>query len=361
MLNICQLNLTPERRVIILSDIHASLSLFKKLLEKVQYTKNDYLFINGDLCEKGMHSLEVVRYVKEMTEQSKDVFVTKGNCDILYRYVFSGNEGILPYMKKHRQSILNEMLSEQDKSLEEFNDISKLAQFYRENYKEEIEWLESLPIAYETEHFILVHAGIENRPDWEKTEEAIALSIDSFLDKGHQIKKNIIVGHWPAVNYRFEMESTNNPYIDKEKRIIAIDGGNQIKRDGQLNALIFENNQYSYAFVDEIEEGKIVKKDYVDQTKRVGTVTWPNYEMRMIEREAYFTLCENVKLGYKQWIKNEYLAERDGSFYCKDDLSTTFLSVNKGEMVKILDAAQSGYTLVKKCNGLVGWIPSEII
>ncbi|WP_057767458.1 metallophosphoesterase [Cytobacillus praedii] len=361
MLNICQLNLNPERRVIILSDIHASLALFKNLLEKVQYTKDDYLFINGDLCEKGLRSLELVRYVKWMTEQSKDVFVTKGNCDILYRYALAGNENIIPYMKKHKHSFLNEMLKERHQILEDFNDMKELAQFYMSYYKEEIDWIESLPIAFETEHFILIHAGIENRADWKETEESFALSIDSFLDKGHQMRKNVIVGHWPAVNYRFQMESSNNPFIDQEKKIIAIDGGNQIKKDGQLNALIFANNQFSYEFVDEVKEERKVKMEYADETNRVGTVTWPNYEMLVIERETYFTLCENVKLGYKQWIKNEYLVEREDGVYCKDDLSTTFLSVKIDERVNVLDAEQSGYTLVKKKNGLVGWIPSEII
>ncbi|MFE8698366.1 metallophosphoesterase [Cytobacillus sp. FJAT-53684] len=361
MLNVRELKLNPNRRVIIISDIHASLALFTRLLEKVHYTPNDYLFINGDLCEKGKNSLAVVRYVKKMTEQSDDVFVTKGNCDILYRYVFEENEAILSYMKKQKHSILNEMLEEKHQSLEDFSNIQQLASFYKQHYKEEIEWLESLPVAFETESFIMIHAGIENRPDWQETDEDCALSVDSFLDKEHQAEKNVIVGHWPAVNYRFDNECSNNPFIDSKKRIVAIDGGNQIKRDGQLNALIIENNEYTFQFVDELTDERKVKKDYTDLTHRVGTVTWPNYEMRIIQRESAFTLCENSKLGYKQWVKNEYLVENDKGVYCKDDLSTTFLSVKEDEAVMVLDANQPDYILVKKSNGLVGWVPAGII
>ncbi|MEH7392880.1 metallophosphoesterase [Bacillus sp. JJ1503] len=360
MLNVINLNLDPNRRAIIISDIHANLLLFKRLLEKVHYDKDDYLFINGDLCEKGENSLEIVRYVKKMTEQSSNVFVTKGNCDILHRYVFMGNEKILNYMKARKNSILNEMLEQGKQSLTHFNQIQQLAQYYETHFKEELNWLESLPVAIETENFILIHAGIEDRADWEETDENFALSVDSFFDRGHQAKKTVIVGHWPVVNYRFHSESSNNPMIDFEKKIIAIDGGNQIKRDGQLNALIFENNQFSFEFVDELHEKRKVKKDYLDQTGRVGTVTYPNYEMSIIHREPYFTLCRNIKLGVEQWVKNEYLVENDEGVCCKNDLSTTFLSVRYGEVVKVLNAKVSGYTLVKKKNGLVGWVPIEV-
>ncbi|MBS4193080.1 metallophosphoesterase [Bacillus sp. FJAT-49705] len=361
MLNVCKLNLNPQKRVIIISDIHAELSLFTRLLEKVHYTEDVYLFINGDLCEKGQNSLELVRYVKKMTEQSSNIFVTKGNCDVLYRYALTGNEKILQYMRVRRNSLLNEMLEEQHQSLENLNDVWQVAKVYELYYKEELDWLEALPVAYDTEKFMIVHAGIENRPDWEQTTEEYALSVDSFYEKGHQLNKMVIVGHWPAVNYRYHAESSNNPIIDHEKKIIAIDGGNQIKSDGQLNALIFEHNQFSFQFVDENVKERKVKQDYIDQTNRVGTVTYPNYEMTIIRREPYFTLCENVKLGIMQWIKNEYLVEKDECVNCEGDLSTTFLSVQQDEVVKVLDAQQSGYILIKKNNGLVGWVPTEVV
>lgn len=83
MLEIEKLQLEP----IIVSDIHASKELFIRLLDKVVYTSEDYLFINGDLCEKGPNSLEAVRYAMELEQSSNRVFITKGNCDILFQYV----------------------------------------------------------------------------------------------------------------------------------------------------------------------------------------------------------------------------------------------------------------------------------
>ena len=106
MIDIKRISLEPGKRVIVISDIHANLQLFKKLLDRVNYQLDDYLFINGDLCEKGDNSLEVVEFVRSLQQSSSNVFIVKGNCDVVHRYVFHESEGIIPYMKS-RKSILN--------------------------------------------------------------------------------------------------------------------------------------------------------------------------------------------------------------------------------------------------------------
>jgi len=359
MIDVRRLELDKSKRTIVISDIHANLTLFKKLLTKLKYTEEDYLFINGDLCEKGPKSLETVEFVKNLYEKSNKVYITKGNCDVVHRYVFDGSVGIIPYMNKQKNSVLNEMLAMHCKTLDNFTNLEELAQFYSQHFQDEIEWMESLPIAYETDDFIIIHAGIENIEDWHETEESFALHTEAFYEKAHLANKIVIVGHWPAVNYRAAHISSHNPVIDFDKKMIALDGGNQIKKDGQLNALIIENNNYSYTYVDELTHEMIVQIEHNDLTKRVGTVTYPNYDMQTIKREEYFTLCKNSNLGIEQWIKNEYLMAAEESSQCKTDLSTTFSSVTQGEKVWIIDNDCDGYTLVKKENGEVGWIPKS--
>ncbi len=358
MIEIQRLQLDKTKRSIVISDIHASLQLFKRLLNKLKYTSEDYLFINGDLCEKGPASLEVIEYVRSISKESTNVFVTKGNCDVLFSYVFNGVEGITSYMKRQKHSVLNEMLAKYDKSLEDFSNVQELAHFYRHYFLDELEWLETLPIAFETDDFIIIHAGIENIENWEHTEEQFALSAPAFYEKEHQADKPVIVGHWPVVNYRAKQISSNNPLIDLEKRVIALDGGNQIKVDGQLNALIIENDVYSFTYVDELTHEMIIQRDYVDSTKRIGTVTYPNYDMQIIKQDEFFTLCENSKLGIQQWIKNEYLHVENEQVRSKNDLSTTFLSVKRDEKVFVIDDTCEGYTLIKTTYGEVGWIPT---
>ncbi|MFD2043583.1 metallophosphoesterase [Ornithinibacillus salinisoli] len=361
MINVLNIEIDYSKRMIVISDIHANVTLFKELLDKVNYTEEDYLFVNGDLCEKGPNSLEVVAYVRELSNQSDKVFVTKGNCDVVFRYVFDGVEGIISYMKKQRHSVLNEMIQEHGKTIDDFANVQELVTLYREHFQNEIDWLESLPHAYETENHIIIHAGISNIVNWRDTEESFALSAPAFYEKEHQADQTVIVGHWPVVNYRAQQISSNNPVINLDKRIIALDGGNQIKRDGQLNALIIENENYSYTYVDELTDKAIIQKDHVDTTGRVGTVTYPNYELKLVLEEEYFTLCENRNLGIQQWIKNEFISVEDDTISSKGDLSTTFLSVTKGEEVSVVNNACAGYALIKRMNGEVGWIPKTIM
>lgn len=356
MIDIQPLDLDKNRRIIIVSDIHANLPLFKRLLEKVKYTTEDYLFINGDLCEKGPDSIATVAFARELASCADRVFVTKGNCDVVHQYVFNNVEGIKNYMAKQPHSILNEMLKQHDRQLEHFPSLQELGEFYREYFGETLDWLDHLPVGYETDEFIVIHAGVENRKDWRNTSLESALYMPSFYEQGHQLDNMVIVGHWPVVNYRSETVSSNSPVIDTTKRIISLDGGNGIKKDGQLNALIIKNGEITCTYVDELEEKEIVQ-DHMDLTNRVGTVTYPNYELIEIQKESYFTLCENVKLGIQQWVKNEYI----DNVMCKGDVSTTFLSVKKEETVSIVNATCDGYTLIKKSDGSVGWIPKECI
>lgn len=359
MIEVRRLQLDKTKRAIVISDIHAHLKLLKKLLRKVDYTDGDYLFINGDLCEKGPNSLEVVEFIRGLSKQSNKVYVTKGNCDVVHRYVFHGSEAIISYMNRQKHSILNEMLEKHSKTIDDFINLEELAHYYREYFQEEIEWIDSLPIAYETDDFIVIHAGIGNKENWRETKEEFALNTQEFYEQEHQANKVVIVGHWPVVNYRASQVSSHNPIIDLDKTIIALDGGNQIKKEGQLNALIIQNGTYTYTYVDELTSEMIVQKEYNDSTKRVGTVTYPNYDMQIIQHEKYFTLCENTNLGIIQWIKNEYLLIDHESARAKTDLSTTFLSVKQGEKVWMVDNECDGYILVKRENGEVGWLPED--
>lgn len=358
MMKINYQKIANEQRVIFISDIHGDLDLFKKLLLKIDYTDEDVLFINGDLCERGPHSLGVVRYVLNLQEQSKKVYVTIGNSDILIKHVLDGNERILDYLNRRPNSILHNMLEEHGKTHANFTNIDDLANFYCSNYTNEIDWLLNLPTAYETEKYIIVHAGIENIEDWQQTSFINAITIDKFYDQGHQAEKTVIVGHWPAPNYRSHLSSSNNPLIDFDKKIICIDGGNRVKLDGQINALILQDGKFTNAYVDQFQLKKTVQQSYVAENDFVGTVIYPHYEMKSIKREEFFTLCENVSLEIKQWIKNEYIEEREDGIYCKDDVSTTKISVTVGEELAIIDDQCAGYVMVKKA-GMTGWVPEK--
>ena len=73
-----KLSIPNDARVIVISDIHGELNLLKSTLHKVNFKDEDYLIINGDLCEKGRDSVGVVNYVMNLVKNNSKVHVVEG-------------------------------------------------------------------------------------------------------------------------------------------------------------------------------------------------------------------------------------------------------------------------------------------
>ena len=83
MLSIRKIKLPEKCRMICVSDIHAHCDEFRELLCKCGYDKeSDYLFILGDILEKGRQNIEALRFVYELSLDPKCVCI-KGNNDTM--------------------------------------------------------------------------------------------------------------------------------------------------------------------------------------------------------------------------------------------------------------------------------------
>jgi protein phosphatase len=354
----------PENaRVIVISDIHGELELFKELLNKVDFNSGDYLIINGDLCEKGSNSDGVVRFIMELEVQYPNIHVTEGNCDTLVEDLMEENPELLGYIKTRKHSILNEWLDKIGFVIGEDTTVGEITERLTCRFSKEINWLLQLPTAIEADDYIFVHAGLEDRVDWKETDRMKAITFRSFLHHTHNADKCVIVGHWPVVNYSNNIPS-HNPIIDEDKRIIAIDGGNVIKKTGQLNALIMdqsnEKGSITYIYTDSFPQFELLEDFYAD-SEITGAISYPSYELVPIKAGQYFTLCEQVETINKLYVKNEYIYQgEDGRTYAKNDVSCSQITVKKGDIVSLIDDNCSGFDLIKK-NGVIGWIRKGIL
>ncbi|RDU37897.1 serine/threonine protein phosphatase [Neobacillus piezotolerans] len=358
-----ELKLPETGRVIVISDIHGEIGLFKELLNKAGFSGEDYLIINGDLCEKGGNSKEVVRYVMELAATNPNVHVIEGNCDALVEHLLKENPQLLNYLAAREHTLIGEWLKEVGFQLNDHSTIQEVKEVLLRYYGKEMEWLANLPTAIETDRYIFVHAGLEDGEDWKETERSNALAMPSFLEKSHRTGKFVVVGHWPVVNYSTDIPS-DNPIIDEAKKIIAIDGGNVIKPTGQLNAFIIqrtaEGDSFSHLYVDKLPS-RAVTKDFVADSAIKGSINYPFYTIVPVERGEFFTLCRQPETGRMFYVKNEYILQNEnGDFTIKTDVSCAQISVTKGETVSVIDEDCSGYALIKK-EGKAGWIPGECL
>lgn len=231
---------TSGRRLIAVSDIHANLPYLKGLLEKLSFSDSDELIIVGDFLEKGKHSLETLRYIMELYRQG-NCRVLCGNCDTWSDAVDSELDYWKPrlvrYMLFWRGGLIWDMLGELGIPVTEDMDFAPLAPLLRERFEPEWDFLRSLPHIIETEHYVFVHGGV--KPDIPLSEHTggDCMKFDDFMSRGYSFDKWVIVGHWPVMLYLPDRVCAN-PIIDREHKVISIDGGCTLKDDGQLNGLI---------------------------------------------------------------------------------------------------------------------------
>ncbi|PEM24542.1 metallophosphoesterase [Bacillus wiedmannii] len=350
-------------RVIIISDIHGELDLFKELLHKVHFKDEDYLIINGDLCEKGRNSIGVVNYVMDLVVSKPNVYVIEGNCEVVVEALVNENPALINYLCTRKNTIFNEWLAELSVTVNEESDICEVKNILMGHFSKEIKWLTELPTAIETEDYIFVHAGLDDKEDWKETERKNAIAMPEFFNKSHRANKYVVVGHWPVVNYSDKAPS-NNPVIDEEKKIIAIDGGNAIKEAGQLNAFIIQRkpagDMFSYTYVDYFPEYEVIA-DFNANSEMQGGVTYPYYYIEPMEKVQEYTICKQKETNTLLYVKNEYIRQLEsGDYTVKTDISCAQICVRKGDIVSLIDGSCSGYDLVKR-DGIEGWIEKGIL
>ncbi|MED1060192.1 metallophosphoesterase [Bacillus mycoides] len=350
-------------RVIVISDIHGELNLLKELLHKVNFKDEDYLIINGDLCEKGRNSIGVVNYVMDLVVSKPNVYVIEGNCEAVVEALVNENPALINYLCTRKNTIFNEWLAKLNVTVNEESDICEVKKILMSHFSKEIKWLTELPTAIETDDYIFVHAGLEDRENWRQTDRKNAIAIPEFFNKSHSADKYVIVGHWPVVNYSEEAPS-NNPVIDKEKKIIAIDGGNAIKEAGQLNAFIIQRttsgDTFFYTYVDHFPQYEVLA-DFNANSVMQGGVTYPHYYIEPVERMKGFTVCKQLGTNELLHVKNEYIKQLEsGEYTVKTDISCAQISIRKGDTVSLIDGSCRGYDLIKK-DGVEGWIEKGIL
>lgn len=124
----------------VISDIHGEYELFCSLLNCIDFSEDDSLFICGDIIDKGKQSVRLAKHISKMN----NVYCIIGNHELAFL--------------KYYHSILQN-------SPEDFDEVLKRLQSYFPNDGylldwDLVDWFESLPAYIEEDEFICVHAGL---------------------------------------------------------------------------------------------------------------------------------------------------------------------------------------------------------
>lgn len=363
-----QIEAKPGQRLLVVSDIHGHLDRLIQLLRQMHYSRDDILVLVGDLIEKGPESLRVVQYVMDLARQHP-VYVSMGNVDLgrLLKVDDDSPEGVEDWAgflnwaeKTWGGSLYHEMLADMGIPADQVAG-EKAAQYRRcmlEEFHEELEFLWSRPTILTAGKYLFVHGGIptEDLKALEETDPHALLKNDNFLSKGHFFKDYIVVtGHWPTCLYRTDREDVS-PVFDSERQILCIDGGNGLKRSGQLNGIILpdcraEMDQISWLGYDGFPLVEALER----QQGRAAMVHIQYFEslVELLEQKEDMALWRQISTGKRfeapvDWTYHD----GDGRLHYSD-YADTVLDVEPGDRLSVIVQTSAGYYCKK--DGLIGW------
>lgn len=357
--NILRFEPDAGKRILVVSDIHGNLPYFTGLLAKLHFGSGDELIINGDFLEKGERSLDTLRYIMELSSVG-NVHTVCGNCDGWASIFRTGGEHdryVLDYIRQKKCGLLWDMLCSCGIDPFELSDLADCKAVLRQSFEAEWNFLTQLPHAIETENFVFAHAGVSCDKPLDEHSARELNRRDRFMAEGSRFDKWVIVGHYPVVLYG-EDRVCANPVINREQRIISIDGGCVLKDDGQLNALIIpdrSSEDFSFDYYDGFPERRVL----TDQTggERSYYIRWGDSRVQVLERGTEFSRCRHVRTGYEMNILTKYLFTKDEFTDC-NDCTDYVLPLRRGDTVSVVEECRNAYFV--KHNGVSGWYYGEL-
>ena len=351
-----KLNIEPGRRILVVSDIHANIPYFEGVLKLAAFSERDVLIIDGDFLEKGKESLRLLRMLMEMSKR-ENVHLVCGNCDDWADMYLPGFRDeicdyILQYLQYRKWGLLWDLCLEQGVDPMALKDFRPMRALFREKYPEIWAFLAKVPHAIDAGPFVFAHAGMTPGKALEDHSPSELDRVDALLRTDRRFDRWLIVGHWPVMLYG-EEKVCANPIIDRERKIISIDGGCSLKDDGQLNCLIIpdiRSEEFSFVAYDPFPTATALEDQ--EEGKQSYYIRWGDSRVRVLERGGEFSRCRHLRTGYEMDILTKYLFRPEEETDCND--STDYvLPVRAGDSLRIVERTSRG--VLAKRDGVSGW------
>lgn len=216
----------------VVSDIHGMYKQFEQML--THWDKESTLVILGDLIDRGPQSLDVIHKAMELKHTyGEQVIFCKGNHeDMLLNYI---EQPEMNYERYFRNGGLETMVSFFESLSQDIKDVNELEQAYivKENFKDELAFLESAKLHAVVGDVLFTHAGFDSA----NTDFTITTDRDFLWIREHFLKENgtpyvNVFGHTP-LKYIHE---SNEVWQSADGKYVAIDGGCYFS--GQLNGVL---------------------------------------------------------------------------------------------------------------------------
>lgn len=221
------------RQLFIVGDVHGEYELLLSLLQHWDSERQQLVFL-GDLADRGPAGRDCWQLAKTLVEEAGAVCLMGNHEDIFLTWLADPLNCQDWYLRNGGQTTLESLLGQG--ILDQLSP-EQLAASIRKIYPDLLAFLENLPLYYETEAVICVHAGLDlDLEDWYQTSKRDFLWLrETFYQSDKRLDKLIVHGHTPTIDIRQD-RSQSGILIGTGK--INIDGG--AVYGGSLHGLVLE-------------------------------------------------------------------------------------------------------------------------
>lgn len=350
-----------DYRIVVISDVHAHLNLFVKLLDAVSLKEDDILIILGDFLNRGIDSVETFEYVKDLSKR-KNTYILKGNHEsFMQRHLYENEytEEFFDFLKQaYYETLIGTLVKQAGKSLQDLEDSQMMLDILKDKRDEVHAFLESLPIMAYVDDMRFVHGGFDESFDMSEDETRF-LKFDNYNTLAKVNDRTTIVGHWPASELR-NKELTNLPHFNDHKNIIFIDGGLGVKDTGELNAFIIEKTKgkkdYDLIQVNNFEV-KTVAENTCFKNEPPLYLNYPDDSFDVLHIQEGWAKCQHTSSQRTFHVMTDLLVKNKDTYAIKTNFLNQFLNVSAGTQVELCKS-YGEYALVKH-NDNFSWLRTE--
>ena len=215
-----------------ISDIHGCHQTFLHLLDQLDFSQADELFLLGDFIDRGPDSYGLIQTIFRLQDTGYRVHCLRGN---------------------HEQMMLDALDSEDDATYQRWlrnGGAATVRSIRNRDADRLLRWMDQLPHYLETEDYLFVHAGLDfSAPDPLQNTKALLWERHWHHDIDYRWlgERTIVHGHTPIPRSQIEQMLERLP----RRRVLDIDAGcafTQHQKFGQLCA--FHLDARTLTFVD---------------------------------------------------------------------------------------------------------------
>ena len=209
-----------KEKVFAVGDIHGEYDLLKKLLDRWKEEEETLVFL-GDLGDRGPKSKECFLLVQDLVTSNRAVCLSGNHEDIFLSWLDNPEEKFMWYLRNGGQETLESLLYP---GVLEEKTPQELAKEIQATYPDLITFMRDLPLYYETDFCICVHAGIDlDLEDWRETSRRDFLwSRADFYANPKTPEKLVVFGHTPVQYLHGDSSDTS---LWHQNARLNIDGG----------------------------------------------------------------------------------------------------------------------------------------